>query len=172
MGLDMYLRKKIYIGANYEHNKVKGQINITKEDKKLNIPLNKVVEIVLEAGYWRKANHIHKWFVDNIQDGEDDCKEYWVSLDSLETLLSLCKETLEYFEGRPFHIEGDQDYRVYEVDEKIEELLPTQSGFFFGGTEYDSWYLQDVVNTIEIIEDCLKSEKEEESGDYYYSSSW
>ena len=22
---------------------------------------------------WRKANAIHKWFVDNVQDGVDDC---------------------------------------------------------------------------------------------------
>lgn len=28
-----------------------------------------------EIGYWRKANHIHKWFVDCVQDGEDDCEK-------------------------------------------------------------------------------------------------
>lgn len=22
----------------------------------------------IEVGYWRKANHIHKWFVDNVQE--------------------------------------------------------------------------------------------------------
>lgn len=25
-----------------------------------------------EIGYWRKANHIHKWFVDKVQGGDDD----------------------------------------------------------------------------------------------------
>lgn len=33
MGLDMYLSKKIYIGANYEHNNVKGKINLTKGEE-------------------------------------------------------------------------------------------------------------------------------------------
>ena len=36
--------------------------------------------IRLEAGYWRKANHIHKWIVDNLQDGKDDCQEHSVAV--------------------------------------------------------------------------------------------
>jgi hypothetical protein len=31
MGLDMYLSKKTYIGAQYEHNKVKGVIDISRK---------------------------------------------------------------------------------------------------------------------------------------------
>ena len=31
MGLDMYLSRKIYIGANHDFNKVKGTIKITRE---------------------------------------------------------------------------------------------------------------------------------------------
>ena len=27
-----------------------------------------------EAGYWRKANQIHGWFVNKCQDGVDDCQ--------------------------------------------------------------------------------------------------
>lgn len=26
-----------------------------------------------EIAYWRKANAIHRWFVDNVQNGTDDC---------------------------------------------------------------------------------------------------
>ena len=37
MGLDMYLTKKVYVGANYEHRNVTGKINIKVGDKKLNI---------------------------------------------------------------------------------------------------------------------------------------
>ena len=29
--------------------------------------------IIEQVGYWRKANQIHNWFVENVQDGEDDC---------------------------------------------------------------------------------------------------
>ena len=52
--------------------------------------------------------------------------------------------------------------------EVLEALLPTASGFFFGGTDYDEWYFQDVESTIDLLENLLK----EEGGDYYYSSSW
>ena len=168
MGLDMYLTKKVYVGANYEHNRVKGSIRLTRGGKKLNIPRNRVKYIDLEAGYWRKANQIHKWFVDNIQDGEDDCRSYWVSEDKLEELLELCKKTKEYLESRPYL--GEDDKKIYDVDlDVMEDLLPTQSGFFFGGTGYDSWYMEDIENTIRIIEDNLNDGIE---GEYEYNSSW
>ena len=35
------------------------------------------------------------------------------------------------------------------------KLLPTQSGFFFGGTDYDQWYMQDIERTIEILTKVL-----------------
>lgn len=35
--------------------------------------------IMTEIAYWRKANHIHKWFVDNVQYGVDDCGTYEVT---------------------------------------------------------------------------------------------
>jgi len=157
MGLDMYLRKRIYIGANYEHNNVKGEINITKgeENKPVKINLNKVTYIIEDAGYWRKANQIHKWMVENVQNDEDDCKEYYVSDDKLEELLSLCKQ-------------------VKANHTLAKKLLPTQDGFFFGDTEYGEYYFQDIDDTIKIIEDIF-SEKEE-NGYYpfevYYQSSW
>lgn len=43
-------------------------------------------------GYWRKANQIHKWFVDNIQDGIDDQRIYEISKEELERLLKMCKD--------------------------------------------------------------------------------
>jgi len=72
----MYLRKKVYVGANYEHNKVTGTIDLHKAGKPLSIPLNKVVTIELDYAYWRKANQIHNWFVENVKDGVDNCGNY------------------------------------------------------------------------------------------------
>ena len=45
-------------------------------------------------GYWRKANAVHNWFVDNVQDGNDGCKHYWVSKEDLQKLLD--KEDTQY----------------------------------------------------------------------------
>ena len=150
MGLDMYLRKKKYIGANYEWNKVTGIVDIYKNGKQVPITLNKIVNIEEEAGYWRKANAIHKWFVDNVQEGVDDCKEYYVPEGKLKELLSICKE-------------------ISKNHDKAEELLPTQMGFFFGSTDYDEWYFEDIDNTIKIIENVFK---DNDYSDIYYQSSW
>lgn len=64
MGLDMYLRRRVYLGLNYEHNRT-GEINIVINGK--TFPSNPT-EIIYQAAYWRKANQIHKWFVDNVQN--------------------------------------------------------------------------------------------------------
>lgn len=79
MGLDMYLTKKIYIGGNYEWNKVEGIVDIKKDNKQIPIDLSKVTYIDEQVAYWRKANAIHKWFVDNVQEGNDNCQSYYVS---------------------------------------------------------------------------------------------
>jgi len=93
--------------------------------------------------------------VENVQEGEDNCKEYYVSDDKLQELLSLCKQIKANPTLAP-------------------ELLPTQDGFFYGSTDYDEYYWEDIDSTIKIIEDVF-SEKEE-NGYYpfevYYQSSW
>lgn len=180
MGLDMYLTKKNYVGAEYEHRNVTGKIDIKIDGKKLPINFKKVSYIEERAGYWRKANQIHKWFVDNVQDGEDDCKEYYVAAEKLEELLTICKDIKEKCglmdgvvqNGYTFNEHGKQpimeDGKMMTNQEYAHEKLPTTSGFFFGGTDYDQYYMQDIDDTIEILEDCLK----DTGGEYYYSSSW
>ena len=102
---------------------------------------------------WRKANHIHKWFVDNVQDGVDDCGMYEVTKEQLQELLVTCKEVLN----------GTVNV--------ARELLPTTSGFFFGGTDYDQWYFEDIKYTIKIICDVLNT-TDFEHEIVMYSSSW
>jgi hypothetical protein len=152
MGLDMYLTKKIFIGAEYEHCKVKGKIEITTNDKPVKINFNKVSYIEESVSYWRKANAIHRWFVDNCQDGNDDCRTAYVSTEELQKLLSICK-------------------KIKENPKLAKKLLPPQEGFFFGSTKIDEGYFQDIDSTIEIIESILLEDKET-VGDFYYHSSW
>lgn len=154
MGLDMYLERKTSINQGdfykpeYRHEvivKKGGEIDTSIDPKKIK-------EVVEEVGYWRKANQIHNWFVKNVQNGEDDCKEYYVSESQLKTLHEVCKQVL-----------ADRNL--------AEELLPTQGGFFFGGTEYDGYYFTDLENTVKIIDDILASDPELDAY-YYYQSSW
>lgn len=156
MGLDMTLSKKTYV-KQWEH---KGEDNFNVEVTKKGEPVQhikreRISYVVEEVGYWRKANQIHNWFVNNVQNGEDNCGEYHVYEEQLEELLGLCKQVLTN-------------------NELAKELLPSQSGFFFGGTEYDEWYFKNLEETIEIIETLL-SERNEDGyldGNIYYQSSW
>lgn len=105
-----------------------------------------------EVAYWRKANHIHNWFVENVQDGEDDCGIYEVSKEQLEDLLNVCK--------------------LVKVNPAVApEYLPTTSGFFFGSTDYDEYYMQDIEYTIEVLDKVLK-ETDFEKQMIAYGSSW
>lgn len=151
MGLDMYLSKKTYVKQwDHQSPEEKYEVVVTKGGKPVdNIKSNKVAYIVEEAGYWRKANQIHRWFVENVQRGDDNCGEYYVDREKLRELLELCKK-----------VKSDSTL--------AEALLPSASGFFFGSTEYDEWYFNDIDNTIAILEEAL----EDDRADYYYSSSW
>ena len=153
MGLDMYLSRKTYV-KQWSHQKPEEQfeITITKGGKPYDgIDISNVTNIEEEVGYWRKANQIHRWFVENIQNGVDNCGEYSVSKGELEELRNICTEVLN-------------DHS------KAEELLPSASGFFFGNTDYDEWYYNDVQHTIEIIDKIIGETNPNQ--DIYYSSSW
>jgi len=153
MGLDMYLTRKTYV-KQWSHQTPEEQfeITITKGGKPYDgIDVSNVTNIEEEVGYWRKANQIHRWFVENVQNGVDNCGEYSVSKSELETLRNICTE-------------------VVNDHSKAEELLPSAAGFFFGNTNYDEWYYNDVEHTIEII-DKIFSESDGNQ-DIYYSSSW
>lgn len=157
MGLDMYLNKNFYIGANYEDNKISGEINITKDGKLIPVKLNRIAEINEMVGYWRKANQIHKWFVDNIQEGVDDCGTYNVGIEDLKKLKSDCQKALQ----------NKKD---------AAKILPTQRGFFFGGTDIDDYYFQELEETIEICDLCISEYEVEKdfypSPSFTYHSSW
>ena len=173
MGLDMYLRRKVYI---WDDNR--GSLKITGLKSK--IRPDKVNYIIEQAGYWRKANAIHRWFVDNIQEGSDDCKNYYVSKEDMEALLDAVNTVLntsELVEGtitNGYRFENGKKILMTEKGKYIKDptvaqaLLPTTEGFFFGSTDYDQYYYQDLVNTKHILEEAL----EEDEGDYEYQSSW
>ena len=53
---------------------------------------------------------------------------------------------------------------------RAEELLPAQSGFFFGSTEYDEWYYQDLEYTIPLLKKILKDAPK--TWEFEYRASW
>lgn len=109
--------------------------------------------------YWRKANAIHRWFVDECQDGVDECQDTEIHPESLMALLNLCEQVTAA--RKPNERAGAQVARA---------LLPSQSGFFFGSTDYDEWYYRDVEETARKIRTQVAAAPK--GCGFVYRSSW
>lgn len=182
MGLDMYLRREIYV----KHWDFKGednhQITVKRAGKvRQDIDPKKISYVIEEVAYWRKANAIHKWFVEVVQGGVDECQESYVTKEQIAQLVGLCKRVLGTVEtvdgtikeGTTYHGDGRVEHHtrtgpVVAQKQIAAETLPTQAGFFFGNTDYDQYYLQDLKDTVEMLEPLL----ELEDCDLYYQASW
>ena len=157
MGLDQYLYASEYLsdGSWLPEEKISAYEKIREalgaesfENKEY-----PSITVKVKVGYWRKANQIHTWFVDNVQDGEDNCAEYYVTSEQLEELLSVCKI-----------ISASKD------KDTAESLLPPSAGFFFGSYEINDWYWEQIDDTIKQLETVITNVPEGWS--FSYQSSW
>lgn len=185
MGLDMYLTKKTYVrNWNFQEDSKKHIINI-QGPLANTIDVNKINYIEEEVAYWRKANQIHNWFVNNVQDGNDNCGEYYISIDNLKDLQKICKTLLDSIILKDGVVQNGASFEDGELvpnfesgkmimnEELCEELLPSTKGFFFGSTNYDQWYFEDIKYTSETLTKILDSiENNENLVSFYYNSSW
>jgi len=150
----MYLSaKKYYSGAEWRpaENRKEFQELMKKADVAKYMTTDfPHIQLEVSVGYWRKANAIHQWFVDNCQGGEDDCRYAHVAREKMTELLALCQQVLL----QPATADSN---------------LPTQSGFFFGSYEYDEYYFQDLKTTVKILTKALEMPTDWE---FYYHSSW
>lgn len=149
-------------------------------DNEKNYPHKNIEAMVC---YWRKANQIHNWFVENVQDGVDDCGTYEITEDQLNQLLEICNNVLAHSElisgtvNNGYTFKNGKQVPIFQEGQIIADssyaaaYLPCASGFFFGSTEYDQWYYNDVKFTKEKLEEILK-ETDFENEIVFYSSSW
>jgi hypothetical protein len=150
MGLDMFLYRvpkgadaRAHIDAEWDKERPKMEWEDLKALRKE----------TYEPAYWRKANQIHAWFVDNVQDGVDNCQySRPVTKAELESLKALCAEVL----ANP---------------QTANKRLAPRRGFFFGGYDIDEWYLGELKNTVEQIDHVLNTTNFEKH-DIVYHSSW
>ena len=182
MGLDMYFTKSTYVkNWDFQSPEERHKITIKKGNKvRKDINPERISSIVEEVAYWRKFNALHNWFVQNCADGVDDCKKMYVDKEMIAELVDTLKEVKASLDKSPKKtikvesgwVNGEKTYcdvEVFADTSVIEELFPTQSGFFFGSTEYDMYYYNEVVDTIKTFEEVLADEGR---GDYYYQYSW
>ena len=189
MGLDMYLyRTKKVNGlevedyekvdnaiSNYDFDFV--SIEETMQPDEYNPAYAELNEVVIkrgksfswlsiydDIGYWRKANQVHNFFVQECQDGIDECQLSMISKDKLEDLLDRCKRAMKL---KKIYLNDG----IIKDGQGLETFLPTSSGFFFGGTEFNEWYFDDIAETKKIITKVLK-QTDFDKQVIFYRSSW
>jgi hypothetical protein len=162
MGLDMYLEARKYFRDDWvkegddiirdpdpdtPYKKIKSLLDINIENSD-----SPSIHVSVTVACWRKANHIHGWFVRNVQEDIDDCKDYYVSREQLQELIGVCKEALQ-------------------KRTKQHERLPITHGFAFGAYSMGDWYWEDIELTINQLEEVL-NKITDPSWSFYYRASW
>jgi hypothetical protein len=189
MGLDMYLYKKSYV-KNWDHMKNENKHKVTVKmggKNRPDIKSERITYIVEEVAYWRKFNALHGWIVKNCADGVDECQEIHLGVEEIEQLLSTLKKVSGIIKVSKkkkknvvvgWNAEGDimEEIDVFDCDKKIVSLLAPTEGFFFGSTDIDNYFKEDVEDSIKIFEGVMDEiNKNKENGiyfDYYYQASW
>lgn len=162
MGLDQYITIR-HKSTNSAYEKWKNYWNLSEKERE-NVRAPKEPSKDLIVGYFRKHHSIHKWFVNNIQNGNDDCGRYKISVKDIETLKELCEEIMthvtkekpepKFYMGINGQIEEVWQYDKYTVDEDgkkiIDEKLPSHHQSW-EGINYSDDYFYTVENCIEVL---------------------
>lgn len=147
-----------------------------------------------EAIYMRKVNCVRKWCAENLENFEDNGLTNFPKEKFKELIGTMHKTIIEaglsniygyyqciqdgwfedenwdlYTEVRAFLSAQENQEKVIEVGER---LFPTLSGFFFGGTEYNEWYVADLITYCyrftEFYEELDKTEEWDEGTVEYW----
>lgn len=98
----------------------------------------------------RKENHIQQYMDSEV--GEVDNCAY----------LPLERHHVERLVDRLERVDADHSLAA--------QLLPTQEGFFFGGTDFDEWYFEDIKAELEAFKEILDGWDDEQV--YAYWAWW
>tara|TARA_R110002126_G_scaffold14054_14_gene59814 strand:+ start:181 stop:630 length:450 start_codon:yes stop_codon:yes gene_type:complete len=149
----MYLTASKYVGG-WEHTPDEERESFRQVLSAINMQESVVTEgapaldVKINIGYWRKANAIHNWFVQNTQGGKDECQPSYVARNQLAELKDLCIKAI--------------------ATKDTKELQPKQ-GFFFGTYEIDDYYWADLRETIDIVSKALALN---DTYGFEYRASW
>lgn len=150
------------------------------------IKLERIADIEEKVMQWEDANHIHGWFVDNVQNGKNDYGTYHVSQEKLCKLLETCEQVLQASHLVRKSIFKEKDYwaNYFRADKPLgsstkviknvalaHRLLPTRSfSQYDGANEYNEAYLKAVEATRDWAESTLTDMASKVPGSIYYSS--
>ena len=160
MGLDMYLEVRKFVPAknykvvdgDYSSEFHQEYVDILEASKMKSLAAVDSVglSVTETAIYWRKVNSIHNWFIQKVANGVDECQPIYVSREQLGELLETVTNA---------------------ITNKDASALPPASGFFFGSTDVDEWYWNDLKYTQVELKTILEKTKNEDIS-FIYQASW
>lgn len=110
----------------------------------------------VELAYFRKVNFLVK-FMENYEELEN-CTPMTLTKELVEELIESCDKVINLYETTENKIDFEKGAK---------EILPTTAGFFFGSTDYDDWYIDNVKDVKKEMEtnvlpefDTLKKNEE------------
>ena len=139
------------IAKNYDfkiYQYTKGVLDLPELEEKIKDEVNMAYEEY--DAYFRKVNFIFYYFDQTIGTMQDQWFAF-VRPEDVDDLIDRCERVLK-------------DHKL------AHELLPTQSGFFFGSTDYDDWYFSDVKSCLKQMKKYRKLLKDGVTG--YVIFSW
>lgn len=163
MGLDMYFyaRKTTYKSfSKWDNPERANEVNYPEDLKIFSDYIydrnfkSVQTETSYQIGYFRKFNALHSYIVKTFADGIDNCQDIYLYKEDVEQIKKILDDVLEA-----------------NTEEKAKELLPTQSGFFFGGTDYDEYYFEDVKDAADLMQNILDN-FDFENYQLVYEASW
>lgn len=122
-----------------------------------------------ELSYFRKVNFLVKFFNDKIIEWGSgpiaDGLDVPINKEWCEELLEKCNKVVDkYNELKALYTPNTNknNTELFELQEAnnlfakfASETLPTMEGFFYGSTDYDEWYLNDVKDVIEHLKNNI-----------------
>ena len=120
----------------------------------LDISLNVRNRAYEEIAYFRKVNFLVK-FIETYYAGREleNCEPFEIDKEGILELKDRCIKVLE-------------DHTL------AKELLPTQEGFFFGNTDYNSAYYEDVAKVLDKCDEILERFESLQPDEYITFDIW
>lgn len=101
-----------------------------------------------DAAYFRKVNSIYAYFADRLED----------------EMCVVTKSDIIDIMNKATQVLSEHD------EETSKSLLPTQGGFFFGSTDYDDWYYQEMIDILNKFGKLLKDWTDDDDIVFVYMS--
>ena len=122
----------------------------------------------IEIGYWRKFNALHHYILELTESAPDsNCEAVDLTEENIKVILADLYAIKEVLDASTVDEDGVYDE---EVRDKVCDIMPPASGFFWGDVCVDDYYAHNITESINIFENALKLIRDGE--DIYYYCWW